>query len=125
MRLLLDSQVLIWTLNDPARLSKAGREALENLDNELWFSPASIQEIAIKAFAGKLQAPDRLLDRLDGLGYQSLNVTPVHAWRAGGLPMIHRDPFDRLIVAQALCEDMTLVTSDRILPLYGVPTLRA
>jgi PIN domain nuclease of toxin-antitoxin system len=125
VRLLLDSQVLIWTLNEPGRLSAAARDALEDLENELWFSPASIQEIAIKTFAGKLQAPDRLLERLDGLGYLSLNVTPAHAWRAGGLPMIHRDPFDRLIVAQALCENLTLVTSDRVLPLYGVPTLRA
>jgi PIN domain nuclease of toxin-antitoxin system len=125
VRLLLDTQVLIWTLNEPSRLSVTARSLLQDLRNELWFSPASIQEIAIKSSAGKLKAPEHLLERLDGLGYRSLNVTPMHAWRAGNLPLIHRDPFDRLIVAQALSEDVALITSDRILPMYGVRTLRA
>ena len=124
MKLLLDTQILLWAAGQPDRLSSAARTLLNNPRNELLFSAASLWEIAIKKTLGR---PDfvvepRLLRRglLDN-GYAELPVTSQHAVSIDGLPPLHKDPFDRLLLAQALSEGITLLTGDAQLARYPGP----
>lgn len=125
MRLLLDTQSVLWMLQEPQLLSTAAQDAIDNADNELFYSTMSILEIAIKVGIGKLRIPDRLFERLAQFECSPLQVTNDHAWRVASLPLIHRDPFDRVIVAQAIVDGLVLVTSDRILPRYECVVLKA
>ena len=124
MRLLLDSHVLVWTLADDARLKPSVRAVIRDAD-DVYVSAASIWEIAIKRAQGRLTVPDDLIDRLQLAGYEVLLVTASHGWLAGSLPMHHADPFDRMIVAQAISEGLTIATGDRRIREYGVPVLAA
>lgn len=124
MRLLLDTQILVWILVDDARLRRAIRATLQSAD-AIHISTASIWEISIKRSQGRLTVPDDLLDRVRASTIEPLAVTIEHGWLAGGLPMIHADPFDRMIIAQAIAEGMTIVTSDRRMRDYGVPVIAA
>ena len=121
MRLLLDTHVLLWWLADDDRLSAAAREAV-NVAAEVRFSVASVWEIAIKRALGKLEAPDDLPDHIAAQGFGWLPVAAEHAWRVRDLPPHHRDPFDRLLVAQALSERMAIVSADARFGAYGVET---
>ena len=119
MKLLLDTHVLLWAAADSPRI-KAVRKRLLASDNEVFFSVASLWEISIKASLGKLQANaaeirDAALDN----GFLELPVQGQHALYVGGLPWHHRDPFDRLLVAQAAAEPMRLLTADEQLLAYG------
>ena len=125
MRLLLDTNVVLWMLDDPERLSPLARDAIEDVSNTLVVSAVSILEVAIKVATGKLEIAYDLLEAVIEDGHEILNVTPEHAWAVRMLPLIHRDPFDRLLVAQAIHEKLILVTSDRTLPRYGVAVLSA
>lgn len=124
MKLLLDTQLLLWAAGQPERLSAAARKLLNNPRNELGFSAASLWEIAIKNSLGRedFRVEPRLLRRglLDN-GYVELAVTSQHAVNIDGLPPLHKDPFDRLLVAQALSEGITLLTSDAQLAKYPGP----
>lgn len=115
MKLLLDTHVLLWAAGEPARLTPAARRLLNHADNDLLFSAASLWEIAIKRTLGRedFRVDPRVLRRglLDN-GYVELPITSEHAVGVDVLPPLHRDPFDRLLVAQALAEGVTLVTSD-------------
>ena len=124
-RLLLDTQALLLALDDDPNLSPVARNAIVDPANDVFVSAVSIWEIAIKRTLGKLKAPDGLAALVEELGFQELVVTSFHAEQAGGLPMHHRDPFDRMLVAQAQAEGLSIVTSDRRIPLYGVRTLKA
>lgn len=124
MRLLLDTQLLLWAAGQPERLPAAARELIVDPANELLFSAASLWEVAIKAALGRadLSADARLLRR--GLlhnGYRELAVTGEHAVAAGDLPPIHKDPFDRLLVVQAAVEGIVLLTADPIVTRYPGP----
>ena len=124
MKLLLDTQVLLWAAGQPKRLSVAARRLLGDARHELWFSAASLWEITIKAQLGRadfIVAPRVLRRGLLENGYHELAVTSEHAVQVEGLPDVHRDPFDRLLVAQAQCEGITLVTSDDIVTRYPGP----
>lgn len=125
MRLLLDTNVLIRMLEAPHLLSDQAQQALDDIGNDLTVTTVSLVEIAIKVGKGKLTMPTMIEDRLQDLGCAILPVQAAHAMRMSRLPVHHKDPFDRLIVAQALAEDMILVTSDRQLAAYGVVTLKA
>ncbi len=119
MKLLLDTHVLLWAAADSPRI-KAIRKRLLAPDNAVYFSVASLWEIAIKVSLGKLQADavalrDAALDN----GFAELPVLGQHALHVGGLPWHHRDPFDRLLVAQANAEPMRLLTADEQLLAYG------
>lgn len=119
MKLLMDTHVLLWVAADSPRI-KAIRKRLLAADNEVFFSVASLWEISIKASLGKLQANaaeirDAALDN----GFLELPVLGQHALHVGGLPWHHRDPFDRLLVAQAAAEPMRLLTADEQLLAYG------
>lgn len=119
MRLLLDTQVFLWAMANDDRLLPQARELLEEAD-EVHVSAASIWEIAIKARLGKLKADtDRLVEMSEQAGFVELPVTSRHAARVARLPDHHTDPFDRLLVAQAMTEPLLLVTVDRQLAAYG------
>lgn len=124
MKLLLDTQILLWAAGQPEHLSRAARKLLQDSDNELLFSAASLWEIAIKRGLGRedFRVEPRLLRRglLDN-GYTELAISSQHAVSIDTLPPIHKDPFDRLLLAQALTEGITLVTSDEQLALYSGP----
>ena len=124
MKLLLDTQLLLWAAGLPGRLSAAALALLNDPRNELLFSAASLWEIAIKHALGRddFRADPRLLRRglLDN-GYAELPVTSRHAVNIDGLPPLHKDPFDRLLLAQALSEGIILLTTDTQLVRYPGP----
>lgn len=128
MRLLLDTHVLLWSALEPERLTSTARAALEDGENEVFVSAVSAWEIAIKQSLGKLElarpAEQWLPKVLRTSGFEPLDVTLASALRVRALPWHHRDPFDRLLIAQALEENLTLVTSDGMLDGYGVSLLR-
>lgn len=118
MRLLLDTQIFIWIIKDSPRLSKAARTLISDA-SEIHVSAASIWEIAIKAGLGKIQAdPKRVAEAIEQSGFSELPITAQHAAGVQQLPDHHRDPFDRLLVAQALAEPLRLVSSDSQLAKY-------
>ena len=125
MKLLLDTNVLLRMLEEPHRLSSDVQTALDDLSNTLVVTTASLVEISIKVGTGRMVMPPQLLERLSEFGCDILPVKAEHAMRMADLPVIHRDPFDRLIVAQALAEDLILLTTDRLLETYGCAVMRA
>jgi PIN domain nuclease of toxin-antitoxin system len=120
---LLDTHALLWWLFDDPRLGTAAREAVADPLNVVYVSAVSVWEVAIKRAMGKLRAPDDLAVQVDAAGFERLPIGFDHAERVGALPRHHRDPFDRLLVAQAQVEGATLVTGDRALAAYDVPRL--
>lgn len=129
MRLLLDTQAFLWAASDPEKFSKRARTAIEDSSNEVFVSAAVAWEIAIKHALGKLQTPSApavyVPARVAKLGFKPLAIALEHALAVGGLPSHHNDPFDRIMVAQAQVEGLTLVTSDRNILKYSVKTLQA
>lgn len=118
MRLLLDTHVFLWALVSPAKLSVSARRDIESAD--VFVSAASIWEISIKAGLGKLKAnPAEVEAAIEPAGFEALPITAQHAARVARLPRIHRDPFDRMLIAQAICEPMFLLTRDAALAKYG------
>ncbi len=118
---LFDTHVLLWAMADHARLSRRAMELVASEANVRWFSPVSIGEIAIKWQQGRPDfpySPYRIRDDLLRAGLQELPLTALHACRLAGLPPIHKDPFDRLMVAQALAEGVPFVTADAVLANY-------
>jgi PIN domain nuclease of toxin-antitoxin system len=113
--------VLLWWLADEhAHLTASARKALSHAPESTLISAVSVWEIAIKRGLGKLEAPDDLLDQLESAHVPLLSISARHADRAGRLPPHHRDPFDRLLVAQALTEGAALISADAVLAAYGV-----
>lgn len=123
MRLLIDSHALLWHVLDDPRLGPAPTAAIEAADAEVLVSLASLWEIAIKSSLGKLQAPDDLPARTEQLGFELLPITVEHLWRVRDLPLHHRDPFDRLMIAQAQIEGLPIVTADPAFSDYDVTVL--
>lgn len=123
MRILLDTNAIIWWLEGDPRLGAAATAIVTDPENEIFVSVASIWEIAIKCRTGKLSQPKCLEDALESDGISVLPILASHALRTTSLPDLHRDPFDRLLVAQAMVEQLFILTSDRILGAYGVPTI--
>ena len=124
MKILLDTHILLWAAGEPDRLPPAAREALESQYTELIFSPASLWEIAIKRGLDRqdFQVDPRLLRRglLDN-GYIELTITGEHAVAVVGLPPIHKDPFDRMLIAQATISGIELLTVDEVVGRYPGP----
>ena len=124
MKLLLDTHLLLWAAGDPDRLSHAAHALIEDLANELIFSAASLWEIAIKRGLGRadFHVDARVLRRclLDN-GYSELPITSEHAVAIDSLPLIHKDPFDRILIAQAMVEGITLLTTDSLVAKYPGP----
>jgi len=124
MKLLLDTHLLLWAAGEPDRLSAKARALLDNPDHELLFSAASLWEVAIKRGLGRadFQVDARLLRRglLDN-GYSELPIVSEHVVATENLPPIHKDPFDRVLVAQATVEGITLLTMDSVVAQYPGP----
>ena len=124
MRLLLDTHILLWGAVEPERLSRVASSLIESPDNEMVFSALSLWEIAIKTGRGRADFRidvSSLRRSLFDNGYAELAVTGAHAAALAGLPPIHKDPFDRMLVAQAIVEGLTLVTSDPAVAKYPAP----
>ncbi|MBI5013850.1 MAG: type II toxin-antitoxin system VapC family toxin [Methylocystis sp.] len=124
MRLLLDTHIILWAAIAPARLSQKAKALLGNNDNELVFSVASLWEIMIKRSLNRddFRVDPRALRRgLQDNGYHELPVLGRHALATDALPLIHKDPFDRLLIAQAVVEGLTLLTADALLATYPGP----
>jgi PIN domain nuclease of toxin-antitoxin system len=124
MKLLLDTHLLLWAAGEPQRLSKQARRLIDNPENELLFSAASLWEVAIKRGLGRedFKVDARLLRRglLDN-GYSELPIISDHVVATESLPRIHKDPFDRVLVAQATVEGVTLLTNDSLVSQYPGP----
>ncbi len=127
MRLLLDTNVAIWAWQAPERLSDAFKARLSDGRDDAWLSAATLWEMSIKQAIGKLKLPKPAIDwvpeMLKQFPFSLLDMTGRHALVAGGLPRIHADPFDRMLVAQAREEGFMLVTSDAIFRRYGIPLM--
>ena len=127
MKLLVDTHALIWWLLDDHSLSRKARAALSKPRNRVFVSAVTIGEIAIKLSLNKLPLPEVLregvLDAVAAAGFVTLVVTPEHAYALRHLPWHHRDPFDRLLVAQSQLEGLTIVTNDRAIRSYQVSVL--
>lgn len=122
MRLLLDTYVLLWAVGMSARLSAATRQMLETPDNEVYYSAANLWEIAIKSSLRRTDFqvdPEQLLTVLPTMDFTELPITARHAAAVARLPPLHRDPFDRLLIAQSQVEPMILLTNDELLIQYG------
>jgi PIN domain nuclease of toxin-antitoxin system len=126
MILAVDAHVLLWALvGNEGRLSASTRRALADPTNAVVVSAASIWEIEVKRLAGRLSAPADLLEVAAATRIDILPVTGADAVAAARLPMHHRDPFDRMLIAQAMRLDATIVSNDRAFAAYGVPQLLA
>lgn len=118
MRILLDTHLFLWAVSAPSKLSAATRKQIDAA--EVFVSAASIWEVSIKSSIGKLDAdPDELLASVEPAGFSMLPITGDHAAKIAKLPPIHKDPFDRILVAQASVEPMILLTNDETLRDYG------
>ena len=120
---LLDTHVFLWWMGDQPRLREEVRFIIRAPQSDIYLSIASSWELSIKASLGKLEVPEDLPGALTANDIKPLSITLVHTMDVRTLPMIHRDPFDRLIVAQARAEGLTLVTHDATLTRYDVPCL--
>lgn len=125
MKLLLDTHTMIWAFSAPRLLSAQARDVISAGGNEVFVSVISPWEVAIKRSKGKLRAPEDLGDAVDAHRFQLLPVLLRHTKAIDSLPSLHGDPFDRMLVAQAIVDGLTLVTSDRALRCYPVATLPA
>lgn len=124
MRLLLDTHIVLWELDGSRALKREARTAVEHA-TELLFSVVSFAEVGVKAAIGKLAVPGDFHDHVLRSGLRVLGLAPDHGLAVADLPMHHRDPFDRLLIAQAVSEGLTIVTADRRFAAYGVPLVDA
>jgi PIN domain nuclease of toxin-antitoxin system len=121
--ILLDTHILLWWLGDDRALPPLARDAIADPDTVVVVSAATAWEIAIKKATGRLEAPDDLLTVLEDNNFDTLPITTSHALVAGALPPHHADPFDRMLIAQAQTDGLTLVSVDRRFPAYDVDLL--
>jgi PIN domain nuclease of toxin-antitoxin system len=124
MNLILDTHVLLWWLDDNPVLSDKERLAIANSENLIALSAVVVWEIRIKQALGKLEIAPDFYNVIKNQGFEMLSITPDHAYAVGDLPMHHRDPFDRMIVAQAKLEGLTIVTHDVAFQKYDVSLLK-
>jgi PIN domain nuclease of toxin-antitoxin system len=124
LRILLDSNALIWWLTGETRLTPEAAGVISSSSNEVFVSAASIWELSIKARLGKLQMPYDISQQMIRHRFLPLPISQEHALRVREMPLIHKDPFDRLLIAQALTEGLAVVTSDEVFERYGVQVVR-
>jgi PIN domain nuclease of toxin-antitoxin system len=125
VNLLLDTHALLWWLADDPQLSPKARSVIADPDNTVFLSAVVVWEIRLKQAIGKLKVPRSFGEVLAGQPFSELPVTVAHANALVGLPAVHRDPFDRMLVAQATVERLTIVTRDDDIPRYGIATVTA
>ena len=125
MRMLLDTSSYLWFVTDDGRLKQNSRELIEDSDSEVFLSLASIWEMAIKSSLGRglelpRPFPEFIDDEIDKDRFRILNITVLHIKRVSDLPPVHRDPFDRLLVAQSLADGLPIISSDRAFDMYDI-----
>lgn len=120
MALLLDTHVVLWWLSDDDTLDSATKDRLD-VDSEIFVSAASVWEVGIKQALGKLTGEGRMAEHVRDSGFAVLPISAEHAIAATMLPLHHRDPFDRMLIGQALVEGLTVMTRDRVFGAYDVP----
>jgi PIN domain nuclease of toxin-antitoxin system len=124
MRVLVDTHALVWAVIGDRRLSRRAHSVLASFDNEVFVSAASVWEVCTKCRLGKLPDAESLVSDfervIEQLGFHSLPISVEHAQRAGNLPGLHRDPFDRMLIAQAQAENMPLVSNERLFDSFGI-----
>ena len=123
MNLLLDTHVIIWWLNNSPKLSSVHRDHIQNLQNICYISSATIWEISIKSQLGKITIPINYIDELKKQGFIELPIRWHHSDYIRTLPNIHRDPFDRLLIAQAITENMIVLSNDEFVRRYPISVL--
>lgn len=127
MRILLDTHVLLWWLSGNEAISVPARAAIADPDSDTFVSAASAWEIAIKYKQGRLPIAAGFADDIAGTinrhGFAAISITIGHGAAAGSLPLFHKDPFDRMLIAQALAESLTLISNERLFDRYGVARL--
>jgi PIN domain nuclease of toxin-antitoxin system len=120
MKLLLDTHILIWWLDDDSKLTNEARQIIQNPDNDIFISHVSLWEIQIKSMSGKLKADvETIIQQLPENGFQQLAMHPNHILALAKLPPHHQDPFDRILIAQALSEPLHLLTHDKVVAQYN------
>jgi len=124
-RLLLDTNVFIWWLQNNNHLGNKARKLIGDPNNEVYVSAVTGWEISIKRNIGKLKAPENLDEMVEEAGFHHLPITFFHGEQAGQLPPHHRDPFDRMLIAQAQAEGLAIITSDQSFATYGIKTIYA
>jgi len=125
MKLLLDTHALLWWLADDDRLGARARDLIADPGNDVLISTASLWEIVLKVRVGKLEASTKdILDAIKRDGFTLLDIRPTHLLALAGLPLHHRDPFDRLLIAQAITEEATFISEVRHTPRYPVSVIR-
>jgi PIN domain nuclease of toxin-antitoxin system len=125
MKLLLDTHVALWSLGSPSRLGKRSRAAITSGEHDVFISAVTIAEMAIKESLGKLKVPAGLVELMWTTGFSELPLSAGHADRLRYLPWHHKDPFDRMLVAQAQVDRLSLVTADAHCMRYDVKTIDA
>ncbi len=129
MRVLLDTECWLWSVREPERLNQRAQTLIDDTANELLLSVASLWEITIKWQIGKLPLPKPPADYVPAMlrlqQIKTLPITPSHIYQLPQLPLLHRDPFDRLLIAQTLAESLTLLTADNLIKQYKVPLIWA
>ncbi len=125
MNLLLDTHVLLWALQAPERLSAEARARINDGSKQVFFSAASVWELTIKAFRGKLDLAPDFLKAAEQTGFSEQSIRNTHGWMVRDLPRIHGDPFDRILIAQAQMERLTLITRDHLFARYGLTVIVA
>lgn len=123
MRVLLDSQVMVWWMGKPDRISRETLQIITDPRNPVYISAASVWELGIKVANGNLTLPEKYLESLMNDGFATLDVTMRHAQVSADLPMIHSDPFDRVIIAQARSDDLVLISADRHIRRYNIKVI--
>ncbi len=121
MNLFLDTHVLLWWLDDSSLLSKQARNYIADVDSIIFVSAVVIWEIRIKQAIGKLEITPDFFSIVQQQGFEILSITAQHVNKVGSLPMHHRDPFDRMLIAQAMEEGLTIMTHDQAFEMYKVP----
>ncbi|MBD2456639.1 type II toxin-antitoxin system VapC family toxin [Nostoc sp. FACHB-87] len=125
MNYLLDTHTLLWWLNNDLKLSREAREIISNPENKIFVSAVSAWEISIKKATGKLSAPDNLAEAISVNCFESLLISIEHGLKAGSLPNYHNDPFDRMLIAQAMSENLIIISRDAQFSQYGVNVISA
>ena len=124
MRVLLDTHTLIWGLRQPEKLTPKIKDLLTNVNNVVFVSVASLWELEIKKSLGKITLPDNFTTQLQECGYELLTIKPEHISQLKDISLIHRDPFDRMLIAQSVYENIPLVTIDAEILKYDIEIIR-
>lgn len=124
MQYLLDTHIILWWLQDPQKIAAPARSIIEEQENELFVSTASFWEMSIKTALGRLTMPPNLREVLTAENIEIISVGPDEALAVASLPMIHNDPFDRMLITQSKLKNMTLITADKLVLKYPVATIR-